>query len=252
MNKSCALIVGVGDRQGVGGATSVLLARKGLHVFMVGRTAGKLDPLIEEITSEGGSADSLTADCTESDQMAKVFARISESGMDLRFALYNTGRNIPSAFLKSDQDHLDAHFKRGAYGGMLLGQGALRQMLSQPANASHRGSIFYTGASASLRGKPMFAGFSAAKAGLRAMAQSMAREFGPQGVHISHVLIDGIVNGAIVQQLGLGLGKFMLNRKGVDGGLVPDEIAKAFWMLHQQPANAWTHELDLRPFKESF
>ena len=98
----------------------------------------------------------------------------------------------------------------------------------------------------------MFAGFSAAKAGLRAMAQSMAREFGPQGVHISHVLIDGIVNGAIVQQLGLGLGKFMLNRKGVDGGLVPDEIAKAFWMLHQQPANAWTHELDLRPFKESF
>ncbi len=252
MNNGCALIVGVGNRNGIGGAVSTLIGRHGLHVVMVGRTDGKLDPLISEIEACGGSAEALTADCTLPGDMQRVFVHLKTLGKPLRFVLYNAGRNIPSAFLKSDVQLLDDHFKRGAYGGLLTGQGALRLMLQQEAIHGHRGSIFYTGASASLRGKPMFAGFSAAKAGLRAMAQSMAREFGPQGIHVGHVVIDGIIDGAIVQELGAGVGKFILSRKGKDGGLQPDEVAKAFWMLHQQPRNCWTHELDLRPYKEAF
>jgi NAD(P)-dependent dehydrogenase (short-subunit alcohol dehydrogenase family) len=248
----CALVVGVGDRQGIGGALSVLLGRQGLHVFMVGRTPGKLEPLIADIQAQGGTAQALTADCTQPADMQQVFSSIRESRRNLRFMLYNTGRNIPSAFLESELSELDAHFKRGAYGGLLAGQGALELMLQQSSEHGHRGSIIYTGASASLRGKPMFAGFSAAKAGLRAMAQSMAREFGPQGIHVAHVLIDGVVDGAIVQQFGSGIGRFLLKRKGRDGSLQPDEVAKAMWMLHQQPPRAWTHELDLRPYKESF
>lgn len=251
-SKDCALIVGVGDRNGIGGAVSALVGSHGLHVFMVGRTAGRLSPLISEIESAGGSAEALTADSTRPDDMRRVFSHIKAGASPLRFVLYNTGRNIPSAFLKSEVPLIDDHFKRGAYGGLLTGQGALRLMLDQDAVDGHRGSIFYTGASASLRGKPMFAGFSAAKAGLRAIAQSMAHEFGSQGVHVGHVLIDGVVNGAIVQELDSGIGRIILKRKGVDGGLKPDEVAKAFWMLHQQPRAAWSHELDLRPYGEAF
>lgn len=252
MTMSCALIVGVGDRSGIGGAVSALLGEQGLHVVMLGRTEGNLDPLIAEIKAAGGSAEALVADCTLPEDMQRVFAHLDNLGTPLRFVLYNAGRNIPSAFLKSDVALLDGHFKRGAYGGLLTGQGAVRMMMNQDGDAGHRGSIFYTGASASLRGKPMFAGFSAAKAGLRAMAQSMAREFGPQGIHVGHVVIDGMIDGAIVQEFGGGMGKLILNRKGEDGALQPDEVARAFWTLHQQPRSCWTHELDLRPYKEAF
>lgn len=252
MSQACALIVGVGDRQGIGAAISVLAASHNLHVYMVGRTPNKLDPLIKEIQAAGGAATALLADCTKPDDMEAVFATLRDSGQALRFVVYNTGRNVPAPFMQSDVDLLDDHFKRGAYGGMLVGQGALRLMIEQAAPDGHRGTIIYTGASAAMRGKPMFAGFSAAKAGLRAMVQSMTREFGPQGVHIAHVLIDGVVDGAIVKELDGGIGRFLLNRKGKDGALDPDEIAKSFWMLHEQNRSAWSHELDLRPWKESF
>ncbi|MGB0955808.1 MAG: SDR family NAD(P)-dependent oxidoreductase [Panacagrimonas sp.] len=252
MRKACALVVGVGDRNGMGAAVSVLAASQGLHVFMVGRTPGKLDPLVHEIANAGGSAAALVADCTVPADMEQVFRTVGSSAEPLHLVVYNAGRNVPSPFLKSDVDLLDAHFKRCAYGGLLVGQGALRMMLEQDDEGGHKGTILYTGASASIRGKPMFAGFSAAKAGLRNMVQSMAREFGPRGVHIAHIVIDGVVDGAIVQELDGGIGRFLLRRKGVDGALKPDQVARSFWMLHQQHRSAWTHELDLRPWKESF
>ena len=250
--RECALVIGVGDRQGIGAAASVLFARQGLYVYMVGRTPGKLDPLIAEITAAGGQAEALLADCTQQADIASVFEQIANSGMALSLVVYNTGRNIPAPFLKSNVELLDDHFKRCTLGGFMVGQAALRLMLQRDESAVHRGSILYTGASASLRGKPLFAGFSAAKAGLRAMVQSMAREFGPRGIHIGHLVVDGIVNGAIVQGLDAGIGKLILGRKGEDGALLPDEVAKAFWQLHQQHPSAWTHELDLRPYSEGF
>lgn len=252
MGKGTALIIGVGDRNGIGGALAVKAASEGLHVFMVGRTEGKLDPIIAEIERADGSATALVADSTVAADIEAVFKQVAASGKPLQLVVYNTGRNVPSPFLKSDIQLLDDNWKRCVLGGFLVGQAALRQMLSQDEIDGQRGTILYTGASASLRGKPMFSGFSAAKAGLRAMAQSMAREFGPQGVHVGHVVVDGIVGGAIVKKLDAGIGKLILNRKGPDGALKPDEVAKSFWMLHKQARTAWTHELDLRPYKESF
>ena len=171
--------------------------------------------------------------------------------MPLRFVVYNTGRNLPAALLDSDQRLIEGHWRRCVLGGMLVGQAAVRQMLDQPEEGGQRGTIIYTGASASMRGKPMFAAFASAKAAARAMAQSMAREFGPKGVHVGHIVIDGLVDGAIVRSFG-GLGKLLLRNKGENGALHPDEVAQAFWMLHQQQPTAWTQEMDLRPYKEVF
>lgn len=116
----------------------------------------------------------------------------------------------------------------------------------------NQGTLLFTGASASLRGKPLFGAFAAAKAGLRAFAQAMAREFGPQGIHVAHVVIDGVVDGDKVNQFGWGLGSAYRMAKGSDGSLDPEAIAESYWQLHRQPRCAWTQELDLRPFKEKF
>ena len=252
MSRPCALVVGVGDRRGIGAAIALHAAAKGLDVFMVCRTAGRLDPLVSEIEASGGRAQALVADCTRPAEMEAVFDTLRGSGQPLRLVVYNTGRNVPAPLLGSDIEMLDDHFRRCTYGGFLVGQASVRLMLETSDDSGCRGTILYTGASASLRGRPLFAGFSAAKAGLRAMAQSMAREFGPKGIHVAHVVVDGVVNGSIVRELGGGLGRWLLKRKGVDGALDPDAIAQAFLMLHEQPRSAWTQELDLRPWKEAF
>ncbi|MDC0663684.1 SDR family NAD(P)-dependent oxidoreductase [Marinobacter sp. SS21] len=252
MAKAAAVIVGVGDRQGIGASVACLAARHDLHVFIAGRTPAKLDTIVAEIEDEGGAATAVALDSTSADDIERLFAAVDEAGQSPSLVVYNTGRNIPTPFLESQPDDEDGHWRRCVYGAFLVSQQALRRQLARPGSEGHRGTILFTGASASLRGKPMFAGFSAAKAGLRAMAQSMAREFSPQGIHVGHVVIDGMVNGAIVKGLGGGLGKFALGRKGPDGALIPDEVAKQFLMLHEQPRSAWTHELDLRPYKEVF
>lgn len=246
-----ALIVGAGARQGIGGALAAKAAAEGLHVFIAGRTLGKIEALADVIRSEGGEATALVCDSTQEAQIQAVFEAIAAYGLPLRLVVYNTGRNLPAALTDSDQRLIEGHWRRCVLGAMLVGQGAVRQMLTQQEQGGQRGTIIYTGASASMRGKPMFAAFASAKAATRAMSQSMAREFGPKGIHVGHVVIDGLVDGAIVRGFG-GLGKLLLRNKGEDGALQPDEVAQAFWMLHQQQPSAWTQEMDLRPYKESF
>lgn len=247
-----AVVIGVGARQGVGAAIAVKAASEGLHVFIAGRTQEKLERIVSEIESSGGSATAVVTDSTREDQIKRLFDQIRDSGLSLRLMVYNTGRNIPAPFMESDERLFVGHFRRCVLGALLSGQAAVRLMLEQESADGQRGTILYTGASASLRGKPLFAGFASAKAGARVMAQSMAREFGPQGIHVGHIVIDGVVEGDIVRSLPGGIGRLMLRRKGEDGALLPDEVAKAFWMLHTQPRSAWTHELDLRPHGESF
>jgi NAD(P)-dependent dehydrogenase (short-subunit alcohol dehydrogenase family) len=251
MNAECALVVGVGERQGIGAAVAALLAEKGLHVYVVGRTAEKLNARVREIRAKGGNADALIADSTSETEVRALFTHIQQTNQVLKVVVYNTGRNIPSPFLKADVHLLEGHWQRCVLGAFVVAQEALKMMLAQESEQGVRGTLIFTGASASLRGKPMFAGFSASKGALRAMAQSIAREFGPQGVHVAHVVIDGLVNGAIVREFG-PLGRLLIKRKGNAGALLPDEVAKSFWMLHQQSPTAWTHELDLRPYREGF
>ena len=259
MNKQndsgCAVILGAGARQGVGAAVSVLAAKNGLHVFIVGRTREKLDKLVAEIQADGGQATAVVADCSDPDDIDGVFTHIeghiADHGQPLRFAVHNMAApNMPTEFLKTDIEFFETHWRRATFGGFLAAQAVVRQMLKQ--KGEHRGTLIFTGASGSLRGKAKFSAFASAKAGLRAMAQSIAREFGPQGIHVGHVIIDGIIDGQFVRDAGGNLAKMWIKSKGKDGALKPDEIAKAFWMLHCQERSAWTHELDLRPFKEDW
>ncbi|GAA3555458.1 MULTISPECIES: SDR family NAD(P)-dependent oxidoreductase [Marinobacter] len=253
MVSESAVIIGVGARLGVGAAIAVKAAREGLHVFIAGRTPAKLDLIVDEIVAAGGQATAVIMDCTIDEDITALFEQVSNSGTVLRLVVYNTGRNLPAPFMEHDVRLIEGHWRRCVLGGMLVGQAAIR-LMQQHIDENHGdqlGTILYTGASASMRGKPLFSGFASAKAALRAMVQSMAREFGPQGIHIGHIVIDGVIDGDVIRSV-KGLGKLALKLKGEDGALRPDEIAQAFWMLHRQQPNSWTHEIDLRPFKEAF
>ncbi|MGB1580433.1 MAG: SDR family NAD(P)-dependent oxidoreductase [Nevskiales bacterium] len=245
-----AVVIGVGARQGVGAAIAVKAAAQGMHVFVAGRTLEKLQGIVADIESAGGRATAVVTDSTQADDISALFKQASQADAPLRLVVYNTGRNIPAPFLESDERLFRGHWRRCVLGPTLTAQAAIPHMLQQ--DSPHKGTILFTGASASMRGKPLFAGFASAKAGQRALAQSMAREFGPQGIHVAHVVIDGVIEGDIVRGALGGLGKLILRNKGKDGALLPDEIARNFWMLHEQAPSAWTQELDLRPYKESF
>lgn len=250
-NNGCAVILGAGARAGTGGAVAALAARKGLHVFIVGRTRDKLDRLAADIEREDGQATPVAADCTHPDGIGKVFKQIVASGLPLRLAVHNMAApNLPTGFLDTDLEFFETHWRRSTLAGYLAGQAAVKQMLTQ--DGPHRGTLIFTGASGSMRGNKGFAAFAAAKAGLRAMAQSIAREFGPQGIHVGHIIIDGIIDGQFVRDAGGDVAEQWLESRGKDGNLDPDHIAQAFWAMHSQPLTAWTHELDIRPYKENW
>ena len=237
------LVVGAGAISGIGGAIARLFASRGYHVVVAGRTRSKLNDIVDCISSEGGSAEAVVADVTSQDDQAILFEVVADSGHPLAGVVYNAGSNFPIKFSELTPSQFDEFWRIGCYGAFLTARLALPVLSNQG-----RGSLFFTGASASLRGRPHFAHFAVAKAGLRNLAQALAREYGPQGVHVAHVIIDGVVNGDIVR------GRFAdyLESLGDDGALDPEAIAEAFWALHIQPASAWTHELDLRPYKEAW
>ena len=235
------LIMGAGAVAGVGGALAQKFAANGFHVIVTGRTQSKLDAIVDAVISAGGSAEAVVANVTVDKDQNAVFDRVSLRDEPLAAVVYNAGSNLPITFLDLTPEQFDEFWRIGCFGAFLTARLALPMLKEQG-----RGSLFFTGASASLRGKPNFAHFAVAKAGLRNLAQALAREYGPQGVHVAHVVIDGIVNGDIVR------GRFSdyLDALGDDGALEPQAIAEAFWALHQQHPSAWTHELDLRPYKE--
>src|SRR6266851_2785151 len=157
--------------------------------------------------------------------------------------VFNAGGNQRVDFRELSAERFEAFWRVGCFGGFLVGREAARRLA--PLG---RGTIIFTGASASLRGKPGFAHFAAAKAGLRMIAQSMAREYGPRGLHVAHVVIDGGIDGDRLRNRA----PMLIAERGEDGLLGIDAIAEAYWQIHRQTRSAWTHELDLRPFKEKF
>lgn len=251
MADQAAVVIGVGARQGIGAAVAVKAAAHGMHVFIAGRTQSKLDKIVREINAQGGEATAVVTDCTSLEDLENLFEKVKSAGLTLGLTVYNTGRNLPAPFMEHDTRIIQDHWKRCVYGGAVAGQFAVGAMLEQDPINGHRGTIIYTGASASLRGKPLFSGFAAAKAGVRLMAESMFEELGPQGIHVAHVVIDGVINGELIRSVG-PFGRLILNQKGQDGSLMPDEIATNYWMLHKQNPGSWCFEIDLRPFKESF
>lgn len=237
------VILGAGSPAGVGGALARRFAAEGLHVVVSGRTLEKVDQVVRQVVDSGGSAESFQADVTSSGDLDALFKRVEDLGQTVAAVIYNAGSNLPISFADISAEQFEEFWRIGCFGGFLTAKRALPMLAGQGS-----GSMLFTGASASMRGKPNFAHFASAKAGLRNLVQALAREYGPQGIHVGHVIIDGVVNGDIVRSR---FGEY-LDQLGQDGTLEPDAIAEAFWQLHCQHRSAWTHEIDLRPFKENW
>jgi len=244
MEKKCsAVIIGVGPEQGLGASLASYFAGQGLHVFIAGRSDDKLQAIAEKIRQKGGSATPVVADATSELEVARLFNKIQSDGYRVDIAAYNVDSNIPSPLLETDAETFTTLWQQNCLGAFFFGKEAVKAMKDK-----QKGTVFFTGATASLRAKPPFTAFATAKAGLRALAQGMAREFSPQGIHVVHTIIDGVIDGDRAKN------QFpdYVKAKGKDGLLQLDAIAETYWAIHQQHPSAWTHELDLRPFKEPF
>ena len=192
--------------------------------------------------ADGGKATAVATDTTDPELVAALFERASASGV-IDLAIYNAGNNTPGDYLTMEASYFEASWRVACFGGFLFSQQALRAMEPQGT-----GTLLFTGASASLRGKPFFAAFTAAKAGLRALAQSLAREFGPKGIHVGHIVIDGAIDGDR-----FNLGRPELSEQwGEDRRVDLTGIVDIYEMMYCQPARAWTHEIDVRTFAEEF
>lgn len=238
-----AVVIGVGHSQGLGAAIARRTAREGLHTFVAGRTEGRLETIVKEIEVQGGRATAVATDTTVPADVVRLLDRAIQQGGSLDFVAFNAGNNRMSPLLEMQDDFFEEVWRLCCMGGFLVGREAARRMVDQGS-----GSILFTGATASLRARPPFTAFASAKAGLRALSQGMAREFGPQGIHVGHVVIDGMIDGDQIH------GRFpaLKERMGEMGMLNVDAIADAFWALHTQHPSAWTWELDVRPHKENW
>jgi NAD(P)-dependent dehydrogenase (short-subunit alcohol dehydrogenase family) len=214
-----------------------------LHTFVAGRTPERLQAVVDEIQAQGGRASAVPCDTTQGPEVEALLDRALAEGGSLDLVAYNAGNNRFSSLLDMSDDFFEELWRLCCFGGFLVGRESARRMIAQGS-----GSIFFTGATASIRARPPFTAFASAKSALRSVAQGMAREFGPQGIHVAHVIIDGVIDGDQVN------GRFpeLKKMKGEFGMLGIDAIADAFWMLHTQHPSAWSQELDLRPFKEEF
>ena len=242
MSKSITVIVGVGASNGLGAALARRFAKGGMKVIIVGRTKEKIDKVASEIADDGGQALAHAADVRQAAEVAGAFAFAREHG-EIGAVVYNAGNNAIIPFADLTADMFEEFWRLGCLGAFLTAKAALPHLLEGSG-----GTLLFTGASGSLRGRANFAHFASMKAALRNLAQALAREFGPQGIHVGHIVVDGAIDGARLRSLAGG----WLDALGEDGALHPDHMAESFWHLHEQPRDAWTHELDLRPFKEKW
>lgn len=238
-----AIVVGVGPPQGLGAAIARRFAAEGFRVAIMGRSTEKVEATASDIRGKGGAVTAVIGDVTDEALVRQVVADADPSDAPLDAAIFNAGGNWPKNFLAMDAKFLEDMWRVNALAGFFFAKAAIERMLPR-----QRGVLLFTGATASLRGRANFGGFAQAKAALRALAQSAAREFGPQGLHVAHVVVDGAIDGDRINTFLPAL----KDQRGADGLLDPDAIAENFWHLYSQPRSAWTHELDVRPWSESW
>ncbi|MDA7417823.1 SDR family oxidoreductase [Xenophilus arseniciresistens] len=245
--RKAALIVGAGDA--TGGAIARAFAREGYAACVTRRSADKLQPLVAQIEAEGGVAHAFGSDARKEEEVAALIEQIESTVGPIEVMVFNIGANVPESILTESARKYFKVWEMACFSGFLNGREVARRMVAREMPASgHRGTLIFTGATASLRGGANFGAFSGAKMALRALAQSMARELGPQGVHVAHTIIDGAIDTEFIRSNFPE--RYAL--KAQDGILNPDHIAHSYVMLHRQPRDAWTHELDLRPWMEKF
>lgn len=241
-NRAC-LILGAGD--GLGSAIARAFAEQGLSVCVTRRSRhlDKVEALAESIRRDGGKAQAFGVDARSEDEMMSLFGRIENEVGPLEVVVFNIGANVRFPITETTSRVYTKVWEMAAFAGFLAGREAARCMLPRG-----RGTILFTGATASLRGGAGFSAFAGAKHSLRALAQSMARELGPQGIHVAHTVIDGAIDGVFSRDHIPDIEQ----RLAADEILKPEDIAHNYVMLWQQGKSAWTHELDLRPWKESW
>jgi len=235
------LVVGAGDA--TGGAIARRFAREGYVACVTRRTADKLATLLNGIRADGGIAHGFGSDARKEADVVALVERIEREFGPIEVAVFNIGANVRFGIRETTERVYRKVWEMGALAGFLVGREVSRVMVPRG-----RGTILFTGATSSLRGAAGFCAFAGAKHALRALAQSMARELGPKGIHVAHVIIDGAIDTAFIAENFPE--RYAL--KGVDGILNPEAIAENYWQLHCQHRSAWTHEMDLRPWRESW
>ena len=239
--KKVALIIGAGDA--TGGAIAKRFAREGYIACVTRRSADQLQTLVDAIRAEGGEAHGFASDARKEEAVAALVEQIESTIGPIEAFVFNVGANVPCSILEETPRKYFKIWEMACFAGFLTSQAVAQRMVKRG-----RGTILFTGATAGLRGAANFAAFAGAKHGIRALAQSMARELGPLNVHVAHVVVDGGIDTAFIRDNVPQL--YAL--KDQDGILNPDHIADNYWFLHNQPRDAWTFELDLRPWREQW
>lgn len=232
-----AIIIGVGPLEGLGARLARRFASLDLQVIVAGRTGDHLEKVVKAIRDDGGRATSAVADATSEEDIAQLF---DLAGEDLGLAIYNAGNNTPGRIADMEAGYFEKAWRVGCFGGFLFGREAARRMLPRG------GTLLFTGASASLRGRANFGAFNAAKAGLRTLAQAMSKEYGPEGLHVGHVVVDGAIDGDKIRQAAPEYAE----RLGEDGLIDLEGIVDGYVFLYRQPPRAWSFEIDVRTSKE--
>ncbi|MEA9977511.1 MULTISPECIES: SDR family oxidoreductase [unclassified Pseudomonas] len=238
-NKKVILVVGAGDA--TGGAIAKRFAREGYIACVTRRSADRLQPLVNAINAEGGQAYGFASDARKEEDVLALVEQIESEIGPIEVLVFNIGANVPCSILEETARKYFKIWEMACFSGFLNGREVAKRMVKR-----QRGTILFTGATAGLRGAAGFAAFAGAKHGIRALAQSMARELGPLNVHVAHVVVDGAIDTDFIRTNFPD--RYAL--KDEDGILNPEHIADNYWFLHSQPRDAWTFELDLRPWSE--
>jgi len=233
------LVIGAGDA--TGGEIAKRFAREGYIACVTRRQADKLQPLLDEIRAAGGQAHGFGSDARKEEEVAALVETIERDIGPIDAFVFNIGANVPCSILEETPRKYFKIWEMACFAGFLTAQAVARRMVQREC-----GTILFTGATAGTRGAAGFAAFAGAKHALRALAQSMARELGPRNIHVAHVVVDGAIDTAFIRDTFPE--RYAL--KGQDGILDPAHIADSYWFLHAQPRDAWTFELDLRPWME--
>ncbi|MFL8988737.1 SDR family oxidoreductase [Pseudomonas sp. QLc11A] len=238
-NKKVVLVVGAGDA--TGGAIAKRFAQEGFVACVTRRSADKLQPLVEAIKADGGEAHGFACDARKEEDVIALVEQIESQIGPIEAFVFNIGANVPCSILEETARKYFKIWEMACFSGFLNAREVAKRMARR-----QRGTILFTGATAGMRGAAGFAAFAGAKHGIRALAQSMARELGPMNIHVAHVIVDGAIDTDFIRE------SFpeKYATKDQDGILNPEHIAENYWYLHSQPRDAWTFELDLRPWSE--
>ena len=238
-NKKVVLVVGAGDA--TGGAIAKRFAQEGFIACVTRRSAEKLQPLVDSIKANGDEAHGFACDARKEDDVIALVEQIESEIGPIEAFVFNIGANVPCSILEETARKYFKIWEMACFSGFLNAREVAKRMAKR-----ERGTILFTGATAGMRGAAGFAAFAGAKHGIRALAQSMARELGPMNIHVAHIIVDGAIDTDFIRD------NFpeKYATKDQDGILNPDHIAENYWYLHSQPRDAWTIELDRRPWSE--